>query len=103
MKPYTNRGNDKANQSMNIAILPVVALVFIILKMTGVIDWSWWIVLSPLVFHAAAIAMFVLAVALCLVAGAFYLVGVMMNWGVRKLLGTAPLDADWPKNPKEKS
>lgn len=26
----------------------MVAVVFIVLKLTDVIDWSWWLVLSPL-------------------------------------------------------
>lgn len=26
----------------------VLTLVFVILKLTGVIDWSWWWVLSPI-------------------------------------------------------
>lgn len=28
--------------------LTVVALVFVVLKLTGVIDWSWWWVLAPI-------------------------------------------------------
>lgn len=31
-----------------LAILPLIAL-FIILKLTGVVGWSWWWVLSPLI------------------------------------------------------
>lgn len=28
----------------------VLGLIFIILKLTGFIDWSWWLVLLPLYF-----------------------------------------------------
>ncbi len=29
-------------------ILDVVQVTFIVLKVTGVIQWSWWVVLTPL-------------------------------------------------------
>ena len=32
----------------NICLPTVLGVVFIVLKLTGVIDWSWWIVLLPL-------------------------------------------------------
>lgn len=31
-----------------VGILDVVQIVFIILKLCGVINWSWWVVLLPL-------------------------------------------------------
>lgn len=31
-----------------LGILDVVQIVFIILKLCGVINWSWWVVLLPL-------------------------------------------------------
>ena len=34
--------------SGGISILGVVQIVFIILKLVGVIEWSWWLVLIPL-------------------------------------------------------
>lgn len=33
---------------MQIGILPLLALLFIGLKLSGVILWSWWLVLLPL-------------------------------------------------------
>lgn len=39
------------------AILPVVLfVVFLVLKLTGVISWSWWWVTSPLLITAAPVA-----------------------------------------------
>ena len=35
------------NSSSGLGILDVLALVFIVLKLIGVIDWSWWWVLAP--------------------------------------------------------
>ncbi len=34
------------NRAMDVS--PIVPLTFIVLKLTGVIGWSWWWVLSPL-------------------------------------------------------
>ncbi len=38
-----------------VGIGAVVLVVFIVLKLVGVIDWSWWWVLSPLWVGLAAI------------------------------------------------
>lgn len=44
--------------------LEVVTLIFIIAKVAGAIDWSWWLVFSPLyVYVFAAIAWILVAVA----------------------------------------
>ncbi len=50
--------------SPSFLFLPFVALVLANLKLLGVIDWSWWWVLSPLAFHALGVAMFLFAVVL---------------------------------------
>lgn len=31
-------------------ILEVLTIVFVVLKLLSVIDWSWWLVLSPILF-----------------------------------------------------
>lgn len=33
---------------MNIGLLGILGLIFITLKLTSVISWSWWLVLLPL-------------------------------------------------------
>ena len=38
----------KAGVNFNIGFLGLLALLFIGLRLGGVIDWSWWIVLLPL-------------------------------------------------------
>lgn len=41
--------NDKTNVTYHgIGFADVLCLIFITLKLTHVIDWSWWIVLSPI-------------------------------------------------------
>lgn len=36
------------NSGSNIGIVTILTLIFIILKLTGNIDWSWWWVVSPI-------------------------------------------------------
>lgn len=33
---------------IGLGILDILALIFVVLKLTGVIAWSWWWVLSPI-------------------------------------------------------
>lgn len=35
------------NKRTSVGFIDLLTLVFIILKLTGTIDWSWWLVLSP--------------------------------------------------------
>ena len=38
----------KNSKSSGLGTLAVLQIVFLILKLTGLIDWSWWLVLVPL-------------------------------------------------------
>ena len=40
--------SDKRTASGGIGLLGFLALIFITLKLIGLIDWSWWWVLAPL-------------------------------------------------------
>ena len=40
--------NNVTNPSGGIAFVDLLAILFIALKLTGYVDWSWWFVLSPL-------------------------------------------------------
>lgn len=45
--------------------IPVVVLfcIFLVLKLTGVVAWSWWIITAPLwIFHAVIIGFFLFVV-----------------------------------------
>lgn len=46
--------------SGGIGFLGALALIFITLKLTGYIDWSWWWVLSPLWIPLAAFVAFLI-------------------------------------------
>ena len=37
----------KYDGSSNIGLSTVLTLIFVVLKLIGAIDWSWWWVLSP--------------------------------------------------------
>ena len=39
---------NKEPKSSGLGILAVLQIVFLVLKLTGLIDWSWWLVLVPL-------------------------------------------------------
>jgi len=40
--------NNSSAKRGGVSVLGVVQIVFIILKLVGVISWSWWVVLIPL-------------------------------------------------------
>lgn len=41
-------------------VLDVLQIVFIVLKLTGLIDWSWWAVFAPLFISLGLVAIIVL-------------------------------------------
>lgn len=52
-RPYTSEGvnvnqSNSGNASNGIGFPGLLTIVFIALKLTGYIDWSWWWVLSPM-------------------------------------------------------
>ncbi len=54
---------DQTKSGLNLTV--VLFIVFLILKLTGEIDWSWWWVTSPLWLPVAAvIGLFLLGVVL---------------------------------------
>lgn len=49
------------SSSSGIGFAGLLAIVFIILKLVGVIDWSWWWVLAPIWIPALLVLAFVVA------------------------------------------
>lgn len=47
--------NNGKNMPNGLGIADVLAVVFVVLKLVGVINWSWWWVLSPLWISIALI------------------------------------------------
>lgn len=57
--------NGKTSSSNGIGFIGLLTILFIGLKLTNYIDWSWWWVLSPLWISATVgIAMFGIAILL---------------------------------------
>lgn len=49
---------------MNIGLPGLVFIVFLVLKLTGYIDWSWWWVTAPL-WVGVAIGLTMVAIGVC--------------------------------------
>ena len=45
--------SNNAELKTNMAWSTILTIVFITLKVTDVINWSWWWVMSPILIHAA--------------------------------------------------
>ena len=43
----------ESKQGLRFGVLEVLAIVFVVLKLTGVVTWSWWIVLAPVLIPLA--------------------------------------------------
>ncbi len=56
--------DNNSNSKNSLSILSLLGLVFITLKLCGVIDWSWWFVLMP--FYIPFVILFVVCVVLLL-------------------------------------
>lgn len=52
--------NSSSSSSGGIGFVGLLTIVFITLKLTKVIDWSWWWVLSPIWITAAIILLFLI-------------------------------------------
>ena len=53
--------NNSSSSSGGIGFLSVLGIIFIVLKLTGNITWSWWLVLLPLYGGVALIFVILLA------------------------------------------
>ena len=53
--------NKSSSSSGGIGFLSVLGIIFIVLKLTGNITWSWWLVLLPLYGGVALVVVILLA------------------------------------------
>ena len=64
---YLQEGREDMNESQgSIGICGVLTIVFIVLKLVGVIAWSWWVVLLPLIIPCALLVVLVAVKAILL-------------------------------------
>ena len=61
--------SNNSSSSGGIGFAGLLTIVFITLKLTHVIDWSWWWVLAPLWVGAAVILAILAVVCICAFAG----------------------------------
>lgn len=45
-------------------VLDVLQIIFIVLRLTGLIDWSWWAVFAPLFISLGLVAIIVILTAI---------------------------------------
>ena len=57
-----NKPQPTSSQQNGVGCLTVLGLIFIVLKLTGNIEWSWWLVLSPFLFQIAVVAICLLLI-----------------------------------------
>lgn len=57
---------NESRSSSGIGILAVLQIVFLVLKLTGLIDWSWWWVLSPFILNVVIIIIALLVILICM-------------------------------------
>lgn len=53
------------NNATGVGILDVILVIFIILKLVGVITWPWWVVLIPLWVSLVLIAIIIVIFIIC--------------------------------------
>lgn len=52
--------NSHNGAGTGIGFCDVLAIIFIVLKLVGVINWSWWIVLLPILIPVGILALFII-------------------------------------------
>lgn len=62
--------SESSSRNGGIGFTGLLTVAFIVLKLTKVIDWSWWWVLSPVWITAAIVVLVVLVIALLAIIGA---------------------------------
>jgi len=55
-----------SKQTGGIGFIGMLTILFIALKLIGVISWSWWWVLSPILGSIAVVVLFIVVIALVL-------------------------------------
>jgi hypothetical protein len=62
-----------ANNSNSLSLSIIIFVVFLTLKLSNVVDWSWWWVLSPIWLPFAVV------LGVIMIVSAFALISIMIN------------------------
>lgn len=95
MSKITSETKSPSTSTFHLLFLPFVALILVNLKIAGVIDWSWWLVFSPLVFHALGLFFLLFVIGLMAVAAVLLTISAIVRWFDKQLFGR--LDTPSPK------
>jgi hypothetical protein len=69
---FSNTSNTMSSSSSGISFPGALTVLFVGLKLTNVITWSWWWVLSPIwISLSLAVVVIAIAVIIAIIAGAF--------------------------------
>ena len=55
---------DKNNSNTGLGLSSVLTIVFVVLKLVGVINWSWWWVFSPILIDIGLVAVILIGFAI---------------------------------------
>lgn len=64
--------NNAKTTTTSISLLGVLQIIFIVLKLCGLIDWSWWKVFIPMWIDLGIIAVFLLLYLIVLIIAYIY-------------------------------
>lgn len=56
---------NKNSGSSGLGLTGVLTIIFVVLKLVGVIDWSWWWVLSPTLISVGLWIIFIVVYVVC--------------------------------------
>lgn len=51
----SNKNSSSSSSSGGVGFAGLLTIAFVVLKLTGVIDWSWWWVISPILISVGLI------------------------------------------------
>lgn len=51
---------NKSNNSTGLSFTTILTIIFVVLKLTENINWSWWLVLSPMIISVLLILVLIL-------------------------------------------
>jgi len=65
--------SEPSSTSSGMGFCGVLTLIFLVLKLTGLIEWSWWLVLAPVWIPAALVMVMIFLI------GLFFVIAVIMS------------------------